>query len=62
MENDAWLKRIELTQKALDHENRVRENIMVIEEAMHEGFSKEEFNMMLGFLDRVIDNMEKLNK
>lgn len=28
---------------------------------MHEGFSKEEFNMMLGFLDRVIDNMEKLN-
>ena len=36
--------------------------IMVIEEAMHEGFSKEEFNMMLGFLDRVIDNMEKLNK
>lgn len=26
---------------------------------MHEGFSKEEFNMMLGFLDRVIDNMEK---
>ena len=44
------------------HENRVRENIMVIEEAMHEGFSKEEFNMMLGFLDRVIDNMEKLNK
>ena len=61
MENDARLKRIELTQKALDHENRVRENIMVIEEAMHEGFSKEEFNMMLGFLDRVIDNMEKLN-
>ena len=51
MENDARLKRIELTQKAL-----------VIEEAMHEGFSKEEFNMMLGFLDRVIDNMEKLNK
>ena len=62
MENDARLKRIELTQKALDHEIRVRENIMVIEEAMHEGFSKEEFNMMLGFLDRVIDNMEKLNK
>ena len=62
MENDARLKRIELTQKALDHENRVRENIMGIEEAMHEGFSKEEFNMMLGFLDRVIDNMEKLNK
>lgn len=29
---------------------------------MHEGFSKEEFNMLLGFLDRVIDNMEKLNK
>ena len=58
----ARLKRIELTQKALDHENKVRENIMVIEEAMHEGFSKEEFNMMLGFLDRVIDNMEKLNK
>ena len=27
MENDARLKRIELTQKALDHENRVRENI-----------------------------------
>ena len=44
------LKRIELTQKALDHENRVRENIMVIEEAMHECLSKEEFNMMLGFL------------
>ena len=35
---------------------------MGIEESMHEGFSKEEFNMMLGFLDRVIDNMEKLNK
>lgn len=62
MENDARLKRIELTQKALDHENRVRENIRAIEEAMHEGFSKEEFNMLLGFLDRVIDNMEKLNK
>ena len=61
MENDARLKRIELTQKALDHENRVRENIRVIEEAMHKGFSKEEFDMMLGFLDRVIDNMEKLN-
>ena len=29
---------------------------------MHDGFSKDEFNMMLGFLDRVIDNMEKLNK
>ena len=61
MENDARLKRIELTQKALDHENRVRENIRVIEDAMHKGFSKEEFDMMLGFLDRVIDNMEELN-
>ena len=41
MEKIARLKRIELTQKALDHENRVRENIMVIEEAMHEGFSQD---------------------
>lgn len=61
MENDARLKKIELTKKALDHENRVRENIRVIEEAMHKGFSKEEFDMMLGFLDRGIDNMEELN-
>ena len=61
MENDARLKRSELTQTALDHANRGRENIRVIEEAMHKGFSKEEFDMMLGFLDRVIDNMEKLN-
>ena len=30
MENDARLKRIELTQKALDQENRVRENIMAV--------------------------------
>ena len=28
---------------------------------MHKGFSKEEFDMMLVFLDRVIDNMEELN-
>ena len=54
MENDARLKRIELTQKALDHENRVRENIMGIEEAMHEGFSKEEFNICLLYTSRCV--------
>ena len=32
-----------------DDDKWVRENIMVIEEAMHEGFSKEEFNMIYNY-------------
>ncbi len=60
MENDARLKRIELTQKALDHENRVRDNIRIIEGAMKTGFSDEEFDTFLGYMNRVIDNLENL--
>ena len=62
MENDARLKKIELTQKALDHEMRVRNNIRTIESAMKSGFSSEEFEVLLGYMNRVIENLENLNR
>lgn len=62
MENDGRLKKIELTQKALEHEKRVRSNIRTIESAMKKGFSDEEFYRLLDYMNRVIDNMEELNR
>ena len=62
MENDARLKKIELTQKALDHEMRVRNNIRTIESAMKSGFSDAEFEVLLGYMNRVIENLENLNR
>lgn len=62
MENDGRLKKIELTQKALEHEKRVRSNIRTIESAMKKGFSDEEFDRLLDYMNRVIDNMEELNR
>lgn len=62
MKNDARLKKIELTQKALEHEKRVRGNIRTIESAMRKGFSDEEFDRLLAYMNRVIENMEELNR
>lgn len=62
MESDGRLKKIELTQKALEHEMRVRDNIRTIEGAMKKGFDDEEFDRLLSYMNRVIENMEELNR
>ena len=61
MENDARLKRITLTEKAYEREEKIRDNIRTIEGAMKKGFTDEEYRQLFSYIDRVIENMEELN-
>ena len=61
MENDARLKRITLTEKAYEREEKIRDNIRTIEGAMKKGFTDEEYRQLFSYIDRVIANMEELN-
>ena len=61
MENDARLKRITLTEKAYEREEKIRDNIRTIEVAMKKGFTDEEYRQLFSYIDRVIANMEELN-
>lgn len=61
MENDARLKRITLTEKAYEREEKIRDNIRTIEVAMKKGFTDEEYRQLFSYIDRVIENMEELN-
>ena len=46
MENDARLKRITLTEKAYEREEKIRDNIRTIEGAMKKGFTDEEYRQL----------------
>ena len=61
MENDARLKRITLTEKAYERDEKIRDNIRTIEGAMKKGFTDEEYRQLFSYIDRVVANMEELN-
>ena len=62
MENDARLKKISVTQKGMDHEKRVRHDILTVESVMKGGLTKSEIEQLLGYMDRVIENLENFNR
>ena len=59
VENDARLKKIVLTKKALDIHNKAVENIEVLEQNMLKGISKEEIENFLKVLDKIKANLEE---
>lgn len=61
MENDARLKKIELTSKAIEHEKCTRKNIYKVEKIMREEFSAEEYDRLISYMDRIIESLERLN-
>ena len=61
VENDARLKKIVLTKKALDIHNKAVENIEVLEQNMLKGISREEIENFLKVLDKIKLNLEESN-
>ena len=60
VEHDARLKKICLLPKAIEHEERIRNNIRVLENCMAKNFSQEEITTFCNMLDKVLLNLEEL--
>lgn len=61
VESDARLKKIVLTEKAINIHKSVLKNINKREERLKKGLSKEEVNAFLKIADKLIANMEDKN-
>ena len=59
-ENDARLKRIRLTEKALLIHERHEKHINSFENALREGITDEELEIFAGLLERVQDNLKNI--
>ncbi len=58
---DGRLKKISLTQKAYEHDERVNQNIHLLNEAIESRFSEDELTIFREYLDRVTQNIVMLN-
>lgn len=61
-ENDARLKKIKLTKKALDIHERHEKHIESFENALREGISDEEMETLFSVLDKLGENLVKAEK
>ena len=59
---DARLKKIVLTPKALEVHEMVQQDAAHFEGILTKGFSKEEFELLLSYLERMKNNMKELVK
>jgi len=57
MDYDARLKKLQLTEEALEINEHIREHILSVEETMTKGFSQEEIDQLMGYLERVKKNL-----
>lgn len=60
MENDARLKKLEMTEKGVAFDNVARENIIRLEEGMKKGFTEEEITIFRDYLERMTQNIVDL--
>ena len=60
MEKDARMKRIVLTEKGVETEQRDQANILRLEEAMLKDFTPEERARFMSYMDRLIANVREL--
>ena len=60
MENDARLKKLEMTKKGRDFGDASRENVQRLESGMEKGFTEEELTIFRSFLDRLTQNIVDL--
>lgn len=59
VKEDGRLKKIVVTERAVEHEKKVRGTIDHIEDIMTNNFTKEEIKQFDQYLDRIISNLEK---
>ncbi len=60
MENDARLKKLEMTKKGRAFDEASRENVHRLEEGMKKGFTEEELTIFRSYLDRLTQNIVDL--
>lgn len=56
---DARLKKITLTDKAIEVQNKIDENFEKLEITMRRGISDDELNTFFNVLDKICDNLER---
>lgn len=61
VESDARLKKIVLTQKAIDNHRRIKESIKAREKRLRKGISQEEVDTFLKIIEKLTVNMEEDN-
>ena len=59
VEHDARLKKLVLTEEAAKYAAKMREDSMEMEKKITAGFSEEEKDKLLEFLERIVTNLEK---
>ncbi|MBQ6813967.1 MAG: MarR family transcriptional regulator [Lachnospiraceae bacterium] len=59
VEHDARLKKLVLTEEAAKYAAKMREDSIEMEKKITAGFSDEEKDKLLEFLDRIVTNLEK---
>ena len=59
VQRDARLKKLVLTEKALKLHQEIVNEIDIIENNLKKGFSKEEFELFLSFIDRMKNNLKE---
>lgn len=59
VEHDARLKKLVLTEEAAKYAAKIREDSIEMEKKITAGFSDEEKDKLLEFLDRIVTNLEK---
>lgn len=60
MSHDARLKKLELTEKGYELDEKARANVVRLEEGMKKGFTEEELTIFREYLDRVTQNIVDL--
>ena len=62
MENDARLKKLEMTEKGRAYDEAARENVRRLETGMQKGFTEEELTIFRGYLERMAQNIVDLEE
>ena len=57
VESDARLKKLILTEKALNMHEAIKSDILKLNKKITKGFTDEEIETMQGYIDRMIDNI-----
>ena len=60
MENDARLKKVEMTEKGRAFDKVARENVNRLEQGMQKGFTEEELTIFRSYLERLAQNIVDL--
>ena len=59
VEGDARLKQLVMTDKARSIATCMMQNILSVEETLKKGFSEEELNQLISYMNRILNNLNQ---